>query len=208
MAKLRQGQDILKASVQEEAKAKGSTMEAVLQEKLEHLSRLRQADDLHGHSGHGHEHGEGCNHSHGEHGHSHDGPVPASPYTEGMRLRFKVGDAVEARVSMVPAQWAPGTIKAIGYREPNFPPGIRVPYQVQLASGQLIFAPHDTSEVIRPSSGGTAPDLTMQGPVVPGGGHGHSHGGMGTAAHPLWVWVWPDGGVVAGHVCPAPWQTV
>eukprot|EP00041_Stephanoeca_diplocostata_P027758 m.770714 g.770714 ORF g.770714 m.770714 type:complete len:405 (-) comp23241_c0_seq13:654-1868(-) len=104
MAKLRQGQDILKASVQEEAKAKGSTMEAVLQEKLEHLSRLRQADDLHGHSGHGHEHGEGCNHSHGEHGHSHDGPVPASPYTEGMRLRFKVC-AAPAALPLLRPSW-------------------------------------------------------------------------------------------------------
>lgn len=90
----------------------------------------------------------------------------------------QVGDAVEARVSMMPPRWAPGTINAIGYREPSFPPGILVPYQIQLDSGQFIFAPHDTSEVVRPSSGGRAPDLTSVGPEVPGGGHGHSHGGL------------------------------
>eukprot|EP00038_Savillea_parva_P026401 m.53855 g.53855 ORF g.53855 m.53855 type:complete len:553 (+) comp7488_c0_seq3:47-1705(+) len=67
--------------------------------------------------------------------------------------RFKVGDRVEARVSMVPAKWLPAVVESVNYREPNFPPGAMAPYRLRLDNGQKIFAPHDVDEVVRKPTG-------------------------------------------------------
>ncbi len=37
--------------------------------------------------------------------------------------------------------WAPGSIVALHYSEPNWPPGQVAPYQIQLDDGRLIYAP-------------------------------------------------------------------
>ena len=59
--------------------------------------------------------------------------------------RFKIG----ARV-FVPRRrkdsdhgGGPGTVTRLNYTEPDFPPGCKMPYQVRLDSGSLIFLPFD-----------------------------------------------------------------
>ena len=67
--------------------------------------------------------------------------------------RFKVGDSVQCKVGMVGDNWENGRIAAVGYREAHFPPGFVAPYQVQLASGQLIYAPYDRDDIVRKRDG-------------------------------------------------------
>ena len=61
-------------------------------------------------------------------------------------LRFSVGQRVECRTS---GGWSKGTVVALFYRQPDFPPGFVAPYQVQLDKGMLIFAPEDQPALIR-----------------------------------------------------------
>ena len=63
-------------------------------------------------------------------------------------LRFAVGARV--RCSIGPSEWAAGRVVQLHYREPGWPPGRTVPYQVALddGSGELIFAPSDEERVI------------------------------------------------------------
>lgn len=70
-------------------------------------------------------------------------------------LRFKVGDAVLAKTS--PTEYALGTVKAIFHKEPQFPPGHVVPYQVVLESGSTVYVPADTDGFVKPVEK-TAPD--------------------------------------------------
>mmetsp|Transcript_12279 Transcript_12279/g.23417 ORF Transcript_12279/g.23417 Transcript_12279/m.23417 type:complete len:206 (+) Transcript_12279:1243-1860(+) len=63
-------------------------------------------------------------------------------------LRFKVGDRVECCVA--PDTWALGKVIQLKYRSPSWPPSKRTaPYQIELDSGSLIFAPFDDDRVIR-----------------------------------------------------------
>ena len=75
-------------------------------------------------------------------------------------LRFTVGDAVEccSHVQQLEGgedgedglDWLPGTITAVRYSEPHWPPNLTVPYQIRLNDGgRLIFASHDVDESIR-----------------------------------------------------------
>jgi len=61
------------------------------------------------------------------------------------RLRFKIGDAVECNTG----KWSKGTVFALMYRDDGMPPGMVAPYQVKLDSGDLIYAPEDSDELIR-----------------------------------------------------------
>ena len=62
-------------------------------------------------------------------------------------LRFKVGDQVQCRTGA--QSWARGTVVKLFHREDHFPAGKSVPYQVQLESGERIYAPQDTDFLIR-----------------------------------------------------------
>ena len=78
--------------------------------------------------------------------------VPEPPNAD--NLRFMVGSYVECRVGPDPVTgWAPGRVKTLLYREPNWPEGYHAPYQIELDDGRLIFAPQDTDKVIRPGVG-------------------------------------------------------
>jgi hypothetical protein len=63
------------------------------------------------------------------------------------KLRFEVGTKVLCRVG--PADWAPGTIIQLWYREAQWPAGSFAPYKIKLDSGSDIFAPGDLDQVIR-----------------------------------------------------------
>jgi len=63
-------------------------------------------------------------------------------------LRFKIGDTVECNTGMK-HDWSKGTIVALMYRENGMPPGMVVPYQVKLDSGELIFAPVDSDSCVK-----------------------------------------------------------
>ncbi|CAE7509095.1 unnamed protein product, partial [Symbiodinium microadriaticum] len=77
-----------------------------------------------------------------------DAPWPPLP-----ELRFDVNTRVECRVGPHPVRgWAAGVIVATFYKEPEWPPGMVAPYQIQLDDGRLIFAPQDIDEVIRPEA--------------------------------------------------------
>ena len=67
---------------------------------------------------------------------------------KGSPLRFGVGASVMCRVTPE-GQFAPGRVIQQWYREPNFPPDVFVPYQIQLANGMMIFAPADQDAIIR-----------------------------------------------------------
>ena len=67
---------------------------------------------------------------------------------KGTPLRFGVGASVMCRVTPE-GQFAPGRVIQQWYREPNFPPDVFVPYQIQLANGMMIFAPADQDAIIR-----------------------------------------------------------
>jgi len=61
-------------------------------------------------------------------------------------LRFKVGDRVQAKSS--PTEYALGTVKAVFHKEPQFPPGHVVPYQVQFESGSTVYVPADVDAFV------------------------------------------------------------
>eukprot|EP00746_Dinoflagellata_sp_MGD_P151986 gnl/MRDRNA2_/MRDRNA2_83365_c0_seq4.p1 gnl/MRDRNA2_/MRDRNA2_83365_c0~~gnl/MRDRNA2_/MRDRNA2_83365_c0_seq4.p1 ORF type:complete len:374 (+),score=70.67 gnl/MRDRNA2_/MRDRNA2_83365_c0_seq4:131-1252(+) len=64
-----------------------------------------------------------------------------------MSYRFKVGTEVECRTGR--DEWSVGTIVQLNYSEPGWPPGKKVPYQVQLDDGRLIFVPADFDKLCR-----------------------------------------------------------
>ena len=73
-------------------------------------------------------------------------------HNEEDQLRFGVGTLVDCRTS---AGWVTGKVVKLHYRQ--FDWGQRTaPYQVRLPTGQLIYAPRDTDEVIRAGNAGTA----------------------------------------------------
>jgi hypothetical protein len=61
-------------------------------------------------------------------------------------LRFAMGDEVECQTG---ESWQRGKVVALMYRDDEMPPGMIAPYQVQLDSGPLIFAPADIQRLIR-----------------------------------------------------------
>ena len=61
-------------------------------------------------------------------------------------LRFAIGDKVQCKTG---AGWSKGTVVQLMWRGPGMPPGIVAPYQVELESGDLIYAPHDDDQLIR-----------------------------------------------------------
>lgn len=70
------------------------------------------------------------------------GPVPTD------KLRFPVGTKVRVNVG----DWMIGTIVAHWYREPLWPTGKYVPYQIAINMGQeehLVWAPRDTNAFVR-----------------------------------------------------------
>ena len=72
------------------------------------------------------------------------------PNTE---LRFKVGDRVKCNYSVAnKAKWCPGTVVELWYRESDWEPEDFVPYSIKLDNGEMIFAPDDTDQYIRPES--------------------------------------------------------
>jgi G3E family GTPase len=69
------------------------------------------------------------------------GPVPTS------KLRFSIGTKVRVNVG----SWVPGVIVAHWYREPLWPTGKYVPYQISLIGEEdtLVWAPRDTDTFVR-----------------------------------------------------------
>ena len=61
-------------------------------------------------------------------------------------LRFGIGDKVQCKTG---AGWSKGTVVQLMWRGPGMPPGMVAPYQVELESGDLIYAPHDDDQLIR-----------------------------------------------------------
>mmetsp|Transcript_35055 Transcript_35055/g.109112 ORF Transcript_35055/g.109112 Transcript_35055/m.109112 type:complete len:379 (+) Transcript_35055:126-1262(+) len=62
-------------------------------------------------------------------------------------LRFKVGTEVLCRTGA--EEWSAGKIVQLNYREPDWPRGRTVPYQVELEDGALIFVPNDVEQLCR-----------------------------------------------------------
>lgn len=77
------------------------------------------------------------------------------------KLRFAVGDSVAVKTA--PSEFSPGEVAATFHREPQFPPGHVVPYQVRLASGSAVYVPADTDDFVRAQttshSGGRVPSF-------------------------------------------------
>ncbi len=73
-------------------------------------------------------------------------------------LRFKVGDAVEALASIT--GFVPGVVTKVFHREPQFPPGYVVPYQIKLTAGEnkgsAVYAPADVDDFVRAPVAGEA----------------------------------------------------
>jgi G3E family GTPase len=84
--------------------------------------------------------------------------------------RFPIG----ARVQCNTGKWSPGTVVALDWRDDNWPDGQTAPYQVELDTDRLIFAPEDDDECIR-----RAPYNVKS---AKKGRHGHGHGGAKPAA--------------------------
>ena len=61
-------------------------------------------------------------------------------------LRFKVGDKVKCRTRQ---GFVPGKVTELLYRDEYMPAGVTAPYQIQLDSGELIWAPEDVDDFIR-----------------------------------------------------------
>ena len=70
----------------------------------------------------------------------------SNPYK---RKRFAIGTDVVCRTG--PDDWSKGKIVALDYREPDWPEGAVVPYQVELEDGNLIFVPADLPQLARSS---------------------------------------------------------
>lgn len=66
---------------------------------------------------------------------------------EVVNSRFEVGTKVLCRIGR--EEWAAGHVYHVRYREPCWPPGQTVPYQVLLESGDLMCVPEDTDELCR-----------------------------------------------------------
>lgn len=69
------------------------------------------------------------------------------PSSELVAPRFAVGTPIEAKTG--PDSWVKGTVVDIHYREPTWPIYKTAPYQIELADGQLIYAPADIDDVVR-----------------------------------------------------------
>ena len=65
----------------------------------------------------------------------------------GAAFRFGIGDLVRCKISV--NQWRRGEVVALNYREDHWSEGMIAPYQVQLDSGQLIYAPQDDDRLIQ-----------------------------------------------------------
>jgi len=63
-----------------------------------------------------------------------------------VQLRFAAGDRVKCKVSQ--EEWVSGKIMKLWHRESHWPEGTKVPYQVKLDNGNLIFAPMDDERCI------------------------------------------------------------
>lgn len=63
------------------------------------------------------------------------------------KLRFDVGTEVLCQTG--PDEWSAGRVVMHNYREPDWPRGRTVPYQVQLEDGGLIFVPQDVEQLCR-----------------------------------------------------------
>ena len=63
------------------------------------------------------------------------------------KLRFALGDTVLVKVA--PTEFSEGTVSAVFHKEPQFPPGHVVPYQVRLVRGGAVYAPADTDDFVR-----------------------------------------------------------
>lgn len=132
--------------MEEEATKRGVTFEVVLQQKLEALEETGVTGPP-GFMGGAASAGGGGPAAAGSAG-------PGQPPT-GMP-RFKLGDNVMCKIGMDGDNWMKGRIVSIGYREAHFPAGYIAPYQIQLVSGQLIYAPYDRDDIIRRDDCGDA----------------------------------------------------
>jgi len=69
------------------------------------------------------------------------------------KFRFGIGDKVlcltKSGGGEEPDEWSAGVVSIVCHREPQFPPGHYVPYQVRLARGGAVFVPDDDEELIR-----------------------------------------------------------
>lgn len=74
-----------------------------------------------------------------------DGKYPEPGEPPKTRLRFAVGNTVLVNVG----DWKQGVVIALWYREPLWPTGHYVPYQVALQDGTAIWAPRDNDKFIR-----------------------------------------------------------
>jgi len=81
------------------------------------------------------------------------------------QFRFHVGQRVKCNCGNV---WQKGTIVKILYREPHWPEGRYVPYQIRLDSNKLIYAPMDDDRLVQ------AVGRVLKAPPA---SHSHSHGG-------------------------------
>ena len=82
-------------------------------------------------------------------------------------LRFAVGDTVICRTA--PEDYSLGVIAAVFHREPQFPPGHFVPYQVKLQSGGYVYVPADRDLYVRTETfGQRRSDRDVSAPVVGG----------------------------------------
>ena len=72
-----------------------------------------------------------------------------------IKLRFKVGDRVQCRLSVEEDEWVAGTIIKLWYGQLSFN-GLFAPYQILCDSGRRVYASTDTDFCIRriPGSGG------------------------------------------------------
>jgi len=64
------------------------------------------------------------------------------------KTRFLPGDRVSC--CLQDKTWKDGQITQLWWRSSTWPNGQKVPYQVRLDNGQMIFVPFDTSELIKP----------------------------------------------------------
>ena len=74
------------------------------------------------------------------------GAPPAEQLYSARLLRFAVGSRVECNLGMY---WERGTVVSINYRDPRDLSSAPAPYQIQLDSGGLVFAPEDSDSYIR-----------------------------------------------------------
>ena len=73
------------------------------------------------------------------------------PGTAVSGLRFTVGERVQCKTSAT--SWKKGCIVALNYREESWPVSRVAPYQIQLDTGVLIFAPQDDGHLIKADNG-------------------------------------------------------